>query len=328
MMIRSFISDIAYYLPPHNISTEEVENMIQQHSSYTIPKWLIDTILWVENRYRAKKNVYSSTMSICAIQKLKKDIANVDLLIYASTTQDCIEPWTSSIIIGELWLCCLCFDIQNACNSMINALEVADSFICSWKYKKILIVWAETPSKAINFNHNDKESFRQSFSSFGMGDGAVAMIIEAQTWDNHWLLFSKSITNWSLRKESTILWGWSRHFDTLEHNFFIGNPTSLKDFFLIHWMPLIEQWCIYTWISIHEFEKVFIHQVWHESYLTIIDSLQVQEDKLIKTYQDFWNIWSCTVPLQMALSGFKKNKYYLILGLWAGASIACHIYRH
>jgi 3-oxoacyl-[acyl-carrier-protein] synthase III len=41
-------------------------------------------------------------MSIYAIQKLKKDISDVDLLIYASTTQDCIEPGTSSIIIGQL----------------------------------------------------------------------------------------------------------------------------------------------------------------------------------------------------------------------------------
>jgi 3-oxoacyl-[acyl-carrier-protein] synthase-3 len=249
-------------------------------------------------------------------------------LIYASTTQDCIEPGTSSIIIGQLWLSCFCFDVKNACNSMINALEIADSFIYSWKYKKILIVWAETPSKAIKFSHKDKESFRQSFSSFGMWDAAVAMIIEAREWIKQWFLYSDNITNWSLREESTILWWWSRHYDSLEHNFFIGNPTNLKDFFLTDWKPMLDRWCKHVWLSYNQFEKIFVHQVWNESYYTILDALEISESKLIKTYKDFWNVWACTVPLQIALSGLEAEKTYLIIGLWAGASITCHIYRH
>lgn len=70
-------------------------------------------------------------MSINAIKKLNSDLEDVDVLIYASTTQDCIEPATSAIIVGSLGLSCLCFDIQNACNSMVNALEIADKFIVS-----------------------------------------------------------------------------------------------------------------------------------------------------------------------------------------------------
>lgn len=330
-MITSCISDIQHYLPSRQVSTPELENLLQQQSKYTIPNWLIDTILWVNNRYWTGDDEYSSTLALCAIKKIenyKKKLQEIDLLIYASATQDCIEPSTACIVTESLWLNCASFDIQNACNSISSANDIADTYIRSGKYKKILICSGETPSKSIKFNHNAKESFKNSFSSFWFGDCGIAMILESTESDDSWLIFSKAISDGSQRQQSTILWWWSRHPHDVSHNYFIGNPTSLKSFFLSQWHPIIDQWLVKVWLTIDNIDHIIIHQVWHESYMTALSVFNNKEDKLIKTYEKYGNVWSCTIALQLSLAWLYSGHTYLILWLWAWATFSCQIYRH
>ena len=79
---------------------------------------------------------------------LDEQPGDIDLLMFASASQDLIEPATSHIVSAKLGLSAPVFDVKNACNSVINALQVADALIRAGSHRRILVV-----SGARQFGH-------------------------------------------------------------------------------------------------------------------------------------------------------------------------------
>ncbi|MGW7729293.1 3-oxoacyl-ACP synthase III family protein [Streptomyces canus] len=71
----------------------------------------------------------------------------VDLLLFAAVSADVQEPANAHIVAARTGLSCPVFDVSNACNSVLNALEVADAFIRAGRYRRILIACGETLSR-------------------------------------------------------------------------------------------------------------------------------------------------------------------------------------
>lgn len=325
------ITHSSYSLPTRQVTTASLEWMIQERSSITIKPWLIDFVLWTAKRYRTTDHEYSSTLAIRAIESMIKDnsalLQEVDLFIYASTTQDCTEPSTACIVMNHFWMSCASFDIQNACNSVLSAISTAHMYLRSKKYSTILICSGETPSKAIKMTHDTQESYKQSFSSFWFWDCGTAMILKSSL-NEWWILYEHAISDPSLRKEATILWWWSRYPKSCDNNFFIWNPSSLKSFFLTQWIPNITIWLKTVWRSLDDVDHIFVHQVSHDSYHTMIDALWQPEEKFTKTYTQYWNMWSCTVIFQMVKATLCIGKKYLFIWLGAWGTFSYIIYLH
>ena len=77
---------------------------------------------------------------------------DIDLLVFASCTQDLIEPATANIIQEKLGCHrAQVLDVKNACNSFLNGLDVADSHIRAGKSRCALVVAGETLSLSIDW---------------------------------------------------------------------------------------------------------------------------------------------------------------------------------
>lgn len=63
-------------------------------------------------------------------------LREVDLLLFAGILADMEEPATAHVVAAKLGLDCPVFDLKNACNGVLNALEVADSFIRTGQYRR------------------------------------------------------------------------------------------------------------------------------------------------------------------------------------------------
>jgi acyl-CoA:acyl-CoA alkyltransferase len=326
---------VSHFLPTQYVTTHEVEAIIKKHSRVHFSDWIIETILWTHARYWTAEDEYSSTLALGAVRVLLNThphvLDTIDLVIYASATQDCIEPSTACIVMEELWLTCPSFDVKNACNSVMSALSVAHGFIQSGQYQKILICGGETPSKSIQRHHENMESLKESFSSFGFGDCGIAMMIEAEKSDldrTRGVLSFYACTEPNKRQESTILWWWSRFPHDVTHNYFLGNPVGLKDFFLTEGVDSIALQCAAHNREYEDIDHVLIHQVSHESYFTAIENLGIPEEKYTKIYEDYGNIASCALPLQLTHCGLHAGERYLFIWLWAGATLWTMLYQH
>src|SRR5439155_1697961 len=70
------------------------------------------------------------------------------------------------------------FDLINACNSLVDAIDVGDSLIRSGKAERVLVATGERASVAINWQAQTMEELRQSVASLVVGDGGGAVVLE------------------------------------------------------------------------------------------------------------------------------------------------------
>lgn len=97
----------------------------------------------------------------------------IDLIILATSTPDNLGgfPSTACVLQDKLGITngCAAFDVQAVCSGFAYSLAVADNFIRSGMYKKVLIVGAETFSRILDFKD------RGTCVLFGDGAGAVVV---------------------------------------------------------------------------------------------------------------------------------------------------------
>ncbi|MGD9493355.1 MAG: 3-oxoacyl-ACP synthase III family protein [Bacteroidales bacterium] len=112
------------------------------------------------------------------IGKIDFDISEIDLIIGATyTPYDTVGSLAHSIQRKFRIHNAKCLNVDSACSSFINALEIAESFIESKKANKVLIIASENNSV---FNDYDDPK-----SGFLWGDGAAAVVVSGKSSDNN-----------------------------------------------------------------------------------------------------------------------------------------------
>lgn len=124
-----------------------------------------------------------------AIQSAGVLIGEIDMILVATTSPDNFVPGTAcqvqAILNGKLsddaqeesnpvtYEKCkaICMDINVACSGFIYALSVANAFIQSRLYRRILVIGVETLSKIVDWSDRS--------TSVLFGDGAGAVMLEA-----------------------------------------------------------------------------------------------------------------------------------------------------
>ena len=99
-----------------------------------------------------------------AIQSLTQSAINAGGRIASAL----VDP----IVQGRINATCPCVDINVACTGFIYALDMADAYFATGRYKKILIICAEEPSKFVDWSARDASIL------FGDGSGAVGVTNE------------------------------------------------------------------------------------------------------------------------------------------------------
>lgn len=173
--LNAIITGIASYVPEYILTNEELATMVD-----TTDEW-IKTRIGTKNRHILKgEGKGASDLGAPALKKLieKKNINpdEIQAVICSTTTPDYKFPSTASIIAEKCGIKhSFAFDIQAACSGFLYAMEIANNFIKSGIYKKIVVVSAEHMSSVVDYTD------RSTCPIFG--DGAVAVLIEPTTED-------------------------------------------------------------------------------------------------------------------------------------------------
>ncbi|MDQ7022999.1 MAG: ketoacyl-ACP synthase III [Candidatus Gracilibacteria bacterium] len=230
--MNTIINSTATYIPKNKISSQEMEQRISEIFP-EISFGILEEMTGIKTRYFVSEGEYSSDLAIKASEKCfeKSEIKkqDIDLLIFASASQDIIEPATGNIVQKGLGLTCPIFDVKNACNSFLNGIDIADSFIKSGKYKNILVCSGETPSKVIQYKIFNRLDLKKYFAGFTLGDAGTAMILTV-TKENIGIKKTYFLSDGNSWELGTIMGGGSR-FPHIDKNYFTGEPAKLKDKF-------------------------------------------------------------------------------------------------
>ncbi len=184
------IKSIAKYLPANIIGSETLDRETGMRAGWT------EKTTGVRQRHRAAVGETVSSMGaralVAALNKAGLTHQHLDLLIYAGGSFDYPLPHNSAVIksmISDDTATFNCMDVDTACLSFIQALDIAQLYLDSGRYARIAIVCSEMPSVVIH------PSDPKVYGLFG--DAAVAVILEKSVPGNELRVLYTDFENYS-----------------------------------------------------------------------------------------------------------------------------------
>lgn len=179
------VVDIGVHIPSRVLSNQDIAQMVNgpAHLKKALPNIISRTTANV-NRVYAPKGTVPSDLAVAAIfdliKRTKLDIHEVDTLIFSSTDMDMMEPATANIVQERLGIKMVnAFDVSNACNSFLQAMNMANSLIATGSARKVIICSGELGSAVCNRDIADIRELRVKMGGLTLGDAGAAILMEA-----------------------------------------------------------------------------------------------------------------------------------------------------
>ncbi len=327
---RTAIAGLAYATPACRVTTDEVEDRIRSASGrLPVPRGTLKLVSGIDHRYMVGPTEFSSTLAIragCrALEDARLSPSEIDLLIFASASQDQIEPATAHIVADAMGVHAPAFDVKNACNSFVDGMRIAEAMIAAGGVRNALVVSGETPTLATRWNVGSLRELRRSFIGYTMGDLGSAMVL-APTDDGRGIFYRRF---WSGSQHWEIVQlpgGGSRHPRGEEYAYAQGDGNRLRDAFMGLDADIVLSVFRETGTTWADFALVCAHQVTMPFVDDLVRKLGIPRDLLELTVGEFGNVSSGSIPLTLARAReagrVRRGDRVLCIGLGAGISVA------
>jgi 3-oxoacyl-[acyl-carrier-protein] synthase-3 len=166
--LKSRITGTGSYAPECILDNSDLEKKVD-----TSNKWIIERT-GIKQRRIVKGSMTNSDLGVKASERALQSAGikakELDLIIVATMSGDMPMPSTAAILQSKLGAKnAAAFDINAACSGFIYGLSVADNFVKSGAYKKVLLIGSEVNSKYLDWKD------RATCVLFGDGAGAVVL---------------------------------------------------------------------------------------------------------------------------------------------------------
>ncbi|SFO67049.1 3-oxoacyl-[acyl-carrier-protein] synthase-3 [Algoriphagus ornithinivorans] len=181
-MKKSRILGVGHYVPERVVTNEDLAGMMDTNNQWIVERTGIYSRHWFTPGVDTITSM-SKAATIKALERANVTAEEIDFIVFATITPDYFIPGNGVLLQRELNFREIgALDIRNACSGFIYALSIADQFIKTGMYKKILVVGAEIQSSAL-----DKSDEGRS-SSVIFADGAGAVVLGAVESDQPGIL--------------------------------------------------------------------------------------------------------------------------------------------
>jgi 3-oxoacyl-[acyl-carrier-protein] synthase-3 len=172
MSIKAIITGTGHFVPPRVVTNFDLEKMIN-----TSDEWIRQRS-GIKERHYVEPGVGTSDLAyeaaVRAIEDAKIDKSEIDFIIAATLSPDHYFPGIGVIVQEKLGLSGIgALDVRNQCTGFVYALSVADQYIKTQMYKKILVVAAEVQSTNLDYSDEGRDL------AVLFGDGGGAVVLEA-----------------------------------------------------------------------------------------------------------------------------------------------------
>jgi len=322
---RVGITAVGVSLPEQVLRTEALQDRVARASEVSLPAGLFATTTGIERRRVARDDEYASTLAVRAARQALaaagRRADEVDLLLFASASRDMVEPATAHIVQAELGSRAHALDLTNACNSFLNGIDMARSFILAGRGRRALVVTGETPTRVMRPRLESLAQARSAFAGYTFGDAGAAVLVEpvesggivdvdTETRSEHWPV-------------GGILGGGSRHPRGDEHTYFHGDGHALRGVFERIGTDILARVRQRTGWGWNDYARVLVHQVSIPYLDRFIEVTGVPKEKLEVTVAELGNMASATLGVQLARvdSGLDSGDRVLAVGLGGGVSL-------
>jgi len=169
------------YVPERIVTNADLSKLMS-----TSDEWIQQRCGIKERRFVADGEGPSDLAVRAATEALKAarlSASDIDLLLVATLSPEHYFPGTSLFVQRKLGMTTTpAMDIRGQCSGFVYGLSVANSFISSGQYKKILLIGVEVHSRGLEFNDRGRDM------AVLFGDGAGACVIEQSKSHEHGIM--------------------------------------------------------------------------------------------------------------------------------------------
>ncbi|NPA67349.1 MAG: ketoacyl-ACP synthase III [Chlorobi bacterium] len=173
-MYHSKIIGVGHYVPEKTVTNFDLEKLMD-----TSDEWIQERTGIKERRFyyphekgSTAKMAYKA--SLIALERAKLTPDDIDAIVFATLSPDYYFPGSGVLLQHMLGMGTKpAIDVRAQCSGFIYALSVADQFIKTGMYKRILVIGSETQSIALDL------TTRGRAMGVLFGDGGGAAILEA-----------------------------------------------------------------------------------------------------------------------------------------------------
>jgi 3-oxoacyl-[acyl-carrier-protein] synthase-3 len=185
-MIRTQILGLGSYVPERVVDNHELPFLNDHHVRQAARQIETDDD-WIQKRTGIQARRYvpndgslaTSDLALHAARRALADAAveaaEIDCIIFGTLSPDFHFPGTGVLLQKKLGIAertnCACFDIRQQCSAFIYGLQMADAFIRTGMYRRILLVGAELHSHSLDFSTRGRDV------TVLFGDGAGALVL-------------------------------------------------------------------------------------------------------------------------------------------------------
>jgi 3-oxoacyl-[acyl-carrier-protein] synthase-3 len=180
---RSRIAAVGTYLPARVVASTEIEAGMRARG-LAVPPGFLERATGIARRHVAASGENASDLAVAAARAALRaggrEPADVDVLVFAAASHDVTEPATANIVQTKLGARrAVVFDVKNACNSLLSALDVADAYVQLGRAETVLVTTGEVPSLVVNRTFATRAELSERFSHATMGDAGGALLLVA-----------------------------------------------------------------------------------------------------------------------------------------------------
>jgi 3-oxoacyl-[acyl-carrier-protein] synthase-3 len=318
-MLRSKILATGMFVPPKIVKNDDLATMMETSDEWITQRTGIKTRHWVEGATDTSDLALEATKR--ALETSGIDKSEIEMIILGTLSPDHDFPGTACFLQTKLGLTGIpALDIRQQCTGFLYAMSIADQFIRSGTYKKILVVGAEIHSKGLEKTPKGRDV------SVLFGDGAGVVILGAtevkDPKKDSYLLSTHLHADGAFAKE---LWvpfpGTGRVGERIDSEV-IAEGTHYphmngKSVFIhaVKRMPeVLDEALKANELKIEDIDLF----VFHQANLRIIDAIakhfNIPETKIFNTIQKYANTTAATIPIGLdeAVRAGKLKKGMLV----------------
>jgi 3-oxoacyl-[acyl-carrier-protein] synthase-3 len=184
-MIRTKIMGLGSYVPDRVVTNDELPYLDERHVRHetvqteTNDAWIQQRTGIRERRYVPNDgSVFTSDLALEASRRAIADAgiaaADIDCIIFGTLSPDQHFPGSGVFLQKKLGIAgnnCACFDIRQQCSAFVYGMQMADAFVRTGTYKRVLLIGAELHSHALDYTTRGRDVMVL------FGDGAGAMVL-------------------------------------------------------------------------------------------------------------------------------------------------------
>src|SRR5439155_13773416 len=169
------------YLPLSEISNDEITARFLAPGHKDVGK-VIESLTGIKSRRYVKNERFPSDLATIAAQSAlnnaEMDAKDLDVIIFFGISRDFHEPATANVVQDNLGAKnAYVYDLANACNGFITAIDTLDAMIESGRCENGLVVSGELISPYIDWRPSTQEDFRLSLFGYTIGDAGGAAVM-------------------------------------------------------------------------------------------------------------------------------------------------------